>query len=97
MVVKADATRTVKAHLRRARQCASPEGWRQCGRNSGPECIPWRMRSTYSPCLPTAGKVVPATSNWLHEVKNDGYRLTVVRDGDRVRLFTRNGHDWSSR
>src|SRR5262249_53966499 len=47
------------------------------------------MRSTYSPCLPTSGKVVPATSHWLHEVKHDGYRLIVVRDGDRVRLITR--------
>jgi ATP-dependent DNA ligase len=27
----------------------------------------------------------------------DGYRLIVVRDGDRVRLFTRNGYDWSHR
>jgi bifunctional non-homologous end joining protein LigD len=35
--------------------------------------------STYSPCLPTAGKIVPATSAWLHEVKHDGYRLIVVR------------------
>src|SRR5215831_15675360 len=55
------------------------------------------MRSTYSPCLPTSGKVVPATSAWLHEVKYDGYRLIVARDGNRVRLFTRNGHDWSGR
>jgi hypothetical protein len=30
-------------------------------------------------------------------VKYDGYRLIVVRDGDRLRLFTRNGHDWSGR
>jgi len=30
-------------------------------------------------------------------VKQDGFRLIVSRDGDRVRLFTRNGHDWSSR
>jgi ATP-dependent DNA ligase len=55
------------------------------------------MRSSYSPCLPTAGKVVPATSAWLHEVKYDGYRLIVAREGNRVRLFTRNGHDWSGR
>jgi bifunctional non-homologous end joining protein LigD len=34
---------------------------------------------------------------WLHEVKHDGYRLIVQRDGDRVRLFTRNGNDWSDR
>jgi ATP-dependent DNA ligase len=26
-----------------------------------------------------------------------GYRLIVVRDGARVRLFTRNGHDWTGR
>jgi ATP-dependent DNA ligase len=41
----------------------------------------------------------PARSfrHWLREVKNDGYRLIVVRDGDHVRLFARNGHDWSSR
>ena len=53
------------------------------------------MRSTYSPCLSTTGKTVPATSDWLHEIKYDGYR--VARDGDRVRLFTRNGRDWSGR
>jgi ATP-dependent DNA ligase len=51
------------------------------------------MRSTYAPCLPTSGKAVPSTPAWLHEVKYDG--LIVVRDGDRVRLFTRNGNDWS--
>ncbi|WP_349253797.1 hypothetical protein [Bradyrhizobium sp. CB2312] len=26
-----------------------------------------------------------------------GYRLMVVRENDRVRLFTRNGHDWTKR
>jgi ATP-dependent DNA ligase len=26
-----------------------------------------------------------------------GYRLIVGRDGARVRLFTRNGHDWTGR
>jgi bifunctional non-homologous end joining protein LigD len=40
---------------------------------------------------------VPAGPEWLHEIKHDGYRLIVVRDGARVRLFTRNGHDWASR
>jgi hypothetical protein len=32
-----------------------------------------------------------------HEIKHDGYRLIVQRDGGRVRLFTRNGYDWSDR
>jgi hypothetical protein len=31
------------------------------------------------------------------EVKRDGFRLTVLRDGDRVRLFIGNGFDWTSR
>lgn len=48
-------------------------------------------------CLPTASKVVPAGADWLHEVKYDGYRLRVERDGARVRLVTRNGHDWTKR
>ena len=55
------------------------------------------MRSTFQPCLPTSSKAVPATDGWLHEVKYDGYRLIVQRDGGRVRLFTRNGHDWTGR
>jgi ATP-dependent DNA ligase len=33
----------------------------------------------------------------VHEVKHDGYRLIVRRDGDTVRLFTRRGYDWTAR
>jgi ATP-dependent DNA ligase len=55
------------------------------------------MRSTYAPCIPTAGNAVPARPEWLHEIKYDGYRLIVVREDKRVRLITRNGHDWSGR
>jgi bifunctional non-homologous end joining protein LigD len=53
--------------------------------------------SRYAPCIPTRGTKVPSHSDWIHEVKQDGFRLIVSRDGDRVRLFTRNGHDWSER
>ena len=34
------------------------------------------------PCLPTSAKVVPATPDWLREVKYDGYRPIVARDAD---------------
>jgi bifunctional non-homologous end joining protein LigD len=30
-------------------------------------------------------------------VKYDGYRLRLERDGDRVRLITRNGYNWTDR
>ena len=35
--------------------------------------------------LPTRATTVPATPDWLHEVKYDGYRLRLERDGDRAR------------
>jgi bifunctional non-homologous end joining protein LigD len=34
---------------------------------------------------------------WSHEIEHDGYRLMVWRDGERVRLFTRHGFDWTER
>src|ERR1700756_4040812 len=55
------------------------------------------MRTTFLPCLPTRGTSVPATPAWPHEIKYDGYRLIVQREGKRVRLFSRNGNDWSGR
>jgi bifunctional non-homologous end joining protein LigD len=48
-------------------------------------------------CLPTKATSVPDRPNWLHEVKYDGYRLRLERDGDRVRLITRGGYNWTNR
>jgi ATP-dependent DNA ligase len=48
-------------------------------------------------CIPTTGKAVPAGPDWFHEIIFDGYRLRVERDGDRVRLITRGGYDWTKR
>jgi bifunctional non-homologous end joining protein LigD len=48
-------------------------------------------------CLPTLGKIVPAGPEWLHEIKYDGYRLRLEREGDRVRLITKGGYDWTRR
>jgi bifunctional non-homologous end joining protein LigD len=45
-------------------------------------------------CLPTKSTAVPSGPDWLHEIKYDGYRLRVERNGDRVRLIT---YDWSKR
>jgi bifunctional non-homologous end joining protein LigD len=55
------------------------------------------MRNLFEPCIPTRGTRVPDQPEWSHEIKHDGYRLIIQRDGKRVRLFTRNGHDWSDR
>ena len=55
------------------------------------------MPSTFEFCLPTRATVVPSGPDWLHEIKYDGYRLRVDRYGDRVRLLTRGGYDWTKR
>jgi bifunctional non-homologous end joining protein LigD len=39
----------------------------------------------------------PPRNDWLHEIKHDGDRMIARRDGARVRLLTRNGHDWTER
>lgn len=39
----------------------------------------------------------PPSGDWRYEVKFDGYRILARIDSDDVRLFTRNGHDWSAK
>jgi ATP-dependent DNA ligase len=47
-----------------------------------------------APCLPSKVSRPPTGSLWVHEIKHDGYRLMVRRDGGRVRG---NGNDWADR
>jgi ATP-dependent DNA ligase len=51
----------------------------------------------YEFCLPTRSTTVPAGPEWYHEIEYDGFRLRVERKGDRVRLITRGGYDWTKR
>jgi ATP-dependent DNA ligase len=55
------------------------------------------MLKPFNFCLPTRGTAVPDGPDWLHEIKYDGYRLRVERHGDRVRLITRGGYNWTDR
>jgi bifunctional non-homologous end joining protein LigD len=50
-----------------------------------------------APCLPTDADRVPGGPQWLHEIKHDGYRLLVRKAGDKVRIYTRRGADWTHR
>ena len=38
-------------------------------------------------CIPIRGTKVPTGPDWFHEVKYDGHRLRLERDGDRVRYL----------
>ena len=45
--------------------------------------------------LATLVDSVPAGEGWLFEMKYDGYRCLAAINGDSVRLYTRNGLDWT--
>ncbi|WP_245446399.1 non-homologous end-joining DNA ligase [Mesorhizobium kowhaii] len=49
------------------------------------------------PLLPTLVEKPPEGGEWIHEVKFDGYRSQIVFDAGKVRIFTMNGHDWTSK
>jgi bifunctional non-homologous end joining protein LigD len=49
------------------------------------------------PQLLTPTDQPPQGSNWIHEVKHDGYRTLLIIEGGKARAYTRNGFDWSER
>src|SRR2546429_8418772 len=49
------------------------------------------------PCRPSKAIKPPSGPLWVHEIKHDGFRLMVRREGSRVRCFTRGGYDWAAR
>jgi bifunctional non-homologous end joining protein LigD len=60
----------------------------------------WRLRAFpdfCEPCLPSPVEHPPGGSDWIHEIKHDGFRLLARRGANGVRLFTRNGHNWTER
>ena len=49
------------------------------------------------PQLCTLVDHVPDGSDWLHEVKYDGYRALISIGGGKARVFTRSGLDWTDK
>jgi len=49
------------------------------------------------PAQPIKASKPPSSPDWVHEIKHDGYRRIVRRDGPIVRLYTRNAYDWTVR
>ncbi len=55
------------------------------------------MPGFIEPQLASSNPTPPVGHAWLHELKLDGYRIQAhVRDG-KVKLFSRNGLDWTTR
>ena len=49
------------------------------------------------PTQPVLASKPPSGFDWVHEIKRDGYRMIVPRDGAAVRLYSRNANDWTAR
>jgi bifunctional non-homologous end joining protein LigD len=50
-----------------------------------------------APCLPTKTGKLPSGSEWLHEIKHDGFRVIARKNGAQVRLYSRPGNDLTYR
>jgi bifunctional non-homologous end joining protein LigD len=50
-----------------------------------------------APCLPTKADKLPSGSEWLHEIKHDGFRVIARKHGQRVKLYSRPGNDLTYR
>ena len=55
------------------------------------------LPETQAPQLAQLARTPPSGPGWISEVKFDGYRMLVRKDGDQVRIITRNGLDWTAR
>src|SRR5262249_59901021 len=64
-------------------------------------CCPMLQRTLpagfIAPCLPTKTDKLPSGGLWLHEIKHDGFRIIARKDGERVRLYSRPGNDFTRR
>jgi bifunctional non-homologous end joining protein LigD len=49
------------------------------------------------PELATLSAEAPAGSDWLHEIKLDGYRILARIERGRAQLLSRRGNDWTAR
>ena len=103
-MMQGDTERIMREGLRQALMEAMAIRGRRCHTGAveprGPILRPWSLRrfpGFIEPCLPSRAARPPSGPLWVHEIKHDGYRLMVRRDGSRVRCFTRNGHEWADR
>ena len=81
----------------------TPEVTKEKARTSPKQKLPGGAKkadlpATLMPQLATLLAQPPADSDdWIYEVKFDGYRMLARMDSLSVRLFTRNGNDWTSK
>ena len=72
---------------------AATRGTRKSQLQYVPPAMPDRLELQHPRLVPRP----PSGPGWIHEIKFDGYRLQLRIERGRVRIWTRNGHDWTDR
>lgn len=91
------------AHRERLAQAAAPAGGAAPTRNGTrgtehrtPRAVP-APPDFIAPQLATRREHAPTGSDWVYEVKFDGYRMLARVDAGRVTIVSRNAQDWTAR
>lgn len=86
---------------RSARQASSASSAQAESDNQPTRRLPGKeapLPETMKPQLATLVDGVPrGVQDWIYEMKYDGYRIMARLGDGEVRLYTRNGHDWSAK
>jgi bifunctional non-homologous end joining protein LigD len=56
-----------------------------------------RDNDNWSPYIERGDGLLGKIVDWVHEIKHNGYRMIVHRDGATVRIYSRNANDWTAR
>ena len=67
------------------------------GRRTGRGRADGKLPAYREPQLATLVDHVPSGSWWIHEIKFDGYRTIIAAAGDKVKIYTRTGLDWTGK
>ena len=83
--------------LARAKRTIAQTAARAPKRNATRKRAGDELPAFVEPSLATLSDKAPATGNWIHEIKFDGYRLQARLDHGKVKLLTRRGLDWTKK
>jgi bifunctional non-homologous end joining protein LigD len=93
-VVDAMPESVISGKMKKSRKKAAPKKSKAEGLPA--QAVKADMPLFLAPQLATLVEEPPA-GDWVYELKFDGYRIVARIDGGDVRLFTRNGNDWTVR
>ncbi|NRR29643.1 DNA ligase D [Oxalobacteraceae bacterium] len=89
-----DSVKTLAEPAPQAKRKSKPESKLKPARGQAKVALP----ESLSPQLATLVDKPPSSpEDWLFEIKFDGYRMLARIDGKDIKLFTRNGNDWTGK